>query len=107
MRVLLFIVKVWVLGMASVIDELYSVILDRIARRPPNSYTVSLIEKGREYIARKVGEEAIETIIASLTESRDRFVSEVADLIYHLLVLMAINNVSPDDIYRELRRRMK
>lgn len=99
-------VKALGLGMASVIDELYGIILDRIRKRPSNSYTASLIDRGREYIARKVGEEAVEAVVASLTESRDRFVSEVADLVYHLLVLMAVNNVTPDDLYRELRRRM-
>ncbi len=93
--------------MVNIIDELYSVILDRIAKRPQNSYTASLVEKGKEYVARKVGEEAIETIVASLTESRERLISEIADLIYHLFVLMALNNITPDDIYKELLRRMK
>ncbi len=93
--------------MVNIIDELYSVILDRIAKRPQNSYTASLVEKGKGYVARKVGEEAIETIVASLTESRERLISEIADLIYHLFVLMALNNITPDDIYKELLRRMK
>lgn len=93
--------------MCSILEELYSIILDRIGNRVSGSYTVQLVERGREYIARKVGEEAIEVIIASLIESRERIISEVADLIYHLMVLMAVNNITLDDVCRELERRRK
>lgn len=98
---------VWVLVMCSILSELYTIILDRMSRRVVGSYTVQLIEKGREYIARKVGEEAIEVVLASLTESRERFISEIADLVYHLMVLMAVNGVSLDDVCRELERRRR
>ncbi len=93
--------------MCSVLEELYSIILDRIGNRVSGSYTVQLVERGMEYIARKVGEEAIEVIIASLIESRERIISEVADLIYHLMVLMAVNNITLDDVCKELERRRK
>lgn len=93
--------------MCSVLEELYSIILDRIGNRVSGSYTVQLVKRGREYIARKVGEEAIEVIIASLIESRERIISEVADLIYHLMVLMAVNNITLDDVCKELERRRK
>ncbi len=46
-------------------------------------------------------------IVAALAEGRERFISEVADLLYHLLVLMAVNNVRPEEVYEELRRRMR
>jgi len=99
---------VLVLGMSSnVLDTLYSIILDRISNKKEGSYTVKLLEKGKPYIARKVGEEATEVIVASLSEGRERFISEVADLIYHLFVLMAVEGVKPEDVYEELKRRMK
>ncbi|MEM0370959.1 MAG: phosphoribosyl-ATP diphosphatase, partial [Ignisphaera sp.] len=76
-------------------------------KKPTNSYTVQLVSKGIEYVARKFGEESIEVIVAALTESRERFISEVADLLYHLLVLMVLKNITPEDIAKELLRRRK
>ncbi|MEM0067883.1 MAG: phosphoribosyl-ATP diphosphatase [Saccharolobus sp.] len=93
--------------MSNIIDELYRVILNRIEKKPDGSYTVEIINKGKGYVARKVGEEAVEVIVASLSEGRERFISETADLIYHLLVLMALEGVTPNDIYKELERRRK
>jgi len=90
-----------------VINELYNVILDRIEKKPPNSYTAELASKGIPFVARKFGEEALEVIVAALTESRERFVNEVADMMYHLLVLMALKNVTPSDIASELKRRRR
>ena len=93
--------------MCETLRKLYQIILDRIEKKPPNSYTVYLVEKGKNYIARKVGEEAIEVILASLTEDRRRVVEELADLVYHMFVLMAVNNITLDDLCLELERRMK
>ncbi len=90
-----------------VLNELYEVILSRIKEGPEGSYTAYLASKGREYVARKVGEEALEVIIASLTASKQEVINEVADLIYHLMVLMALNNVTLDEVLYELRRRRK
>ncbi|AWR97584.1 phosphoribosyl-ATP diphosphatase [Acidianus sulfidivorans JP7] len=92
---------------SKILDKLYEVILERLRDMPENSYTAELARKGKGYIARKVGEEAVETIVASLDEGRERFISEAADLMYHLWVLMAIEKVTPDDLYKELERRMK
>ena len=92
---------------SSVLDTLYSIILDRMKNRKEGSYTVELLEKGKPYIARKVGEEATEVVVASLAEGKERLISEVSDLIYHLLVLMAVDGVKPEEVYEELRRRMK
>lgn len=92
---------------SDVLDTLYSIIIDRVTSRKEGSYTVELLNKGKPYIARKVGEEATEVVVASLSEGRDRFISEVADLIYHLFVLMAVEGVKPQDVYEELKRRMK
>lgn len=90
-----------------VLNELYEVILSRIKEGPEGSYTAYLASKGKEYVARKVGEEALEVIIASLTASKQEVINEVADLIYHLMVLMALNNVTLDEVLYELRRRRK
>ncbi|WP_338600541.1 phosphoribosyl-ATP diphosphatase [Sulfolobus tengchongensis] len=90
-----------------IIDDLYKIIIDRIDKKPAGSYTVEIVNKGKAYVARKVGEESVEVIVASLSEGRERFISEVADLLYHLLVLMAIEGVTPEDIYKELERRRK
>lgn len=89
------------------LSELYNIILDRMKEELPGSYTVQLVKRGKVYIARKVGEEALEVILASLTETRERTINEIADLIYHLMVLMAVNNISLDDICNELARRRK
>jgi phosphoribosyl-ATP pyrophosphohydrolase len=90
-----------------VLDKLYEIIEDRISSQKEGSYTVKLYQKGKPYIAQKVGEEASEVIVAALAETKERLVEEVADLLYHLLVLMAVSNVKPEDVYEELKKRMK
>ncbi|MEM0360864.1 MAG: phosphoribosyl-ATP diphosphatase [Sulfolobales archaeon] len=90
-----------------VLEELYEVIMDRIARKPPESYTAHIVSRGNTYVTRKFGEEALEVVVASLSESKDRLIYEVADLLYHLLVLLALNGVTLDEVYEELRRRRK
>lgn len=90
-----------------VLNELYNIIIDRIEKKPQGSYTVQLVSKGLSHIVKKFNEEAIEVAIAVLSESKDRIISEIADLIYHLLVLMAIKNVTPDDVINELKRRRR
>jgi phosphoribosyl-ATP pyrophosphohydrolase len=69
------------------------------------SYTRSLLEKGPAHCAKKMGEEAFETAIASVQEDKGRLVSEAADLIYHLLVLMKARGVSLAEVEAELDRR--
>lgn len=93
--------------MEAFLNELYKIIVDRIEQRPEGSYTAYLVGRGLNYVVQKFGEEAIEVAIAALTETRERFISEVADLLYHLLVLMAIKNVSPADVVDELKRRRR
>ncbi|BCU71364.1 phosphoribosyl-ATP diphosphatase [Stygiolobus caldivivus] len=92
---------------SEVLNELYKIILDRLSSQREGSYTVKLYQRGKPYIAQKVGEEASEVIVASLAEGKERLISEIADLLYHLLVLMAVNNVKPEEVYEELKRRMK
>jgi phosphoribosyl-ATP pyrophosphohydrolase len=93
--------------MSTIINELYQVILSRQENPPPNSYTAKLFAAGDVEIAKKVGEEAIEVIVASYKESDARLASESADLIYHLLVLLAARNVAWRAVEQELEKRKK
>jgi len=90
-----------------VLNQLYEIIIDRVRTKKEGSYTVKLLERGKPYVAQKVGEEASEVIVAALAETKERFICEVADLLYHLLVLMVLEGVRLEDVYEELRRRMK
>ncbi len=72
---------------------------------PSSSYTAKLFAEGRAKIARKFGEEAVETTIAALSEGKDRVASESADLLYHLLVLWADCGLAPTDVWAALAAR--
>ena len=85
--------------------ELERVIIDRKNNPVEGSYTSYLFEKGVDKIAKKVGEEATETVIASKNENKKEFVGECADLLYHLLTLCAKKGVSLADICSELKER--
>lgn len=87
------------------LERLFEVIESRKGADPKASYTAKLFEKGRGEIAGKLGEEAIETVIALLSETPGRVVSESADLLYHLLVVWAEAGVRPEDVWAELERR--
>jgi phosphoribosyl-ATP pyrophosphohydrolase/phosphoribosyl-AMP cyclohydrolase len=84
---------------------LESVIADRKANPKESSYTSALFRGGMEKISQKVGEEATETIVAALGQSDERVVSEVADLMYHTLVLLAARGLRLEDVEAELERR--
>jgi phosphoribosyl-ATP pyrophosphohydrolase/phosphoribosyl-AMP cyclohydrolase len=92
-------------------DVLFGTMVERLARTieqrhremPEGSYTVSLIEGGPERLAQKVGEEAVEVVIAAL--AGERMPEEAADLIYHLLVLLEERGVGTEDVARVLRER--
>jgi phosphoribosyl-ATP pyrophosphohydrolase/phosphoribosyl-AMP cyclohydrolase len=90
-----------------ILQEIYNVILDRRAHPKEGSYTNYLLEKGVEKICKKVGEEASETIIAAIKGSQAELRYEAADLLYHLLVLLANQNLTPEDLYQELAARKK
>ena len=91
----------------SILGELEQVILDRQAHPRSGSYTCRLLEKGREEIAKKVGEEAIEVILAAAAQSDERVAQESADLLYHLLVLLAERGVPWLAVEAELSLRRK
>ncbi len=88
-----------------VIRELYSVIMDRKANPTEGSYTNYLFDKGTDKITKKVGEEAVEAIIAASKGDRTGTIQELADLQYHLLVLMVDQGITIDDVESELRSR--
>ena len=79
----------------------------RRAEMPEGSYTTSLFKKGTAAIAQKVGEEAVETLIGSLTGDDENFLYESADLLYHLLVLLSEKGFRLEDVAEELKRRHK
>jgi phosphoribosyl-ATP pyrophosphohydrolase len=88
-----------------VIDRLYDVIASRTGADAEASYSAKLFAKGTDKIAQKLGEEAVETVIAAVTKDRDGTVGESADLLYHLLVLWADADIRPEDVLAELERR--
>lgn len=88
------------------LDELFAVILDRKTHPTPESYTVKLLNNLDEAL-KKVGEEAIEVVLAGKSQSDERLISEVADLLYHTLVLLAARGLTLNDVRDELTRRRK
>jgi phosphoribosyl-ATP pyrophosphohydrolase len=87
------------------IRELYAIICERRDHPSASSYTASLFSAGEDKIIKKVGEEAMEVILAAKGQTRQRMIEEVADLTYHTLVLMAEKGLTPDDIMGELEHR--
>ena len=90
---------------ARVLDRLFSVIDSRRGGNPDASYTAWLLAKGPPKAAQKVGEEAVETVIAALDEDTDALASESADLLYHLLVLWAARGLDPSQVWDALAAR--
>jgi phosphoribosyl-ATP pyrophosphohydrolase len=88
-----------------VLESLFALIESRRDADPDASYTARLFADGRARIARKTGEEALETVIAALTEGKEKLAAESADLLYHLLVLWADADLKPADVWEELAGR--
>lgn len=86
------------------LDDLYAVIAARKGADPATSYTAKLFSRGRAKITQKLGEEAVELVIAGCIEP-DKMVSESADLLYHMLVLWADAGIPPEAVWAELARR--
>lgn len=85
--------------------RLEKVIESRKQSRLEGSYTVALLDSGLPRVAQKVGEEAVETVVAALSQDRDRLVEESADLLYHLLVLWSAKEVGLSEVLGALDRR--
>ena len=90
---------------ATVLDRLYEVIESRRSADPEVSYTALLLSKGTCKIAQKLGEEAVETVIAGIADEGGALATESADLLYHLLALWADRGLKPAEVWRELERR--
>ncbi|HEX3053963.1 MAG TPA: phosphoribosyl-ATP diphosphatase [Aggregatilineaceae bacterium] len=87
--------------------HLFGVIEDRKANPKPGSYTNQLLDAGEDEIVKKIGEEAVEVILAAKGQGDERVISELADLTYHCLVLLSYRGLSPEDVTAELERRHK
>lgn len=87
------------------LSELQDFINDRKQKMPENSYTTSLFKDGINRIAQKVGEEALETVIEAVNGTNERIVYEGADLLYHLIVLLAEKNLRIENLAQELESR--
>ena len=89
--------------------EVLAALIETVAARrgasPETSYTAKLVSQGLEKCAKKFGEEAVETVLAAVSGDRSHLMSETADLIYHLIVLLNAANVSWSEVMTELERR--
>ncbi|RLJ59121.1 phosphoribosyl-ATP pyrophosphatase [Litoreibacter meonggei] len=87
------------------LDELETIIISRKAADPDGSWTAKLLAKGPDKCAEKFGEEAIEAIIAAAKNDRSNLTSEAADVLYHLLVMLASRDVALSDVMAVLAAR--
>jgi phosphoribosyl-ATP pyrophosphohydrolase len=87
------------------LSDLEAIVADRLANGDATSYTRKLAEKGLPKAAQKLGEEAVETVIAAISGESDAVIYESADLIYHLVVVLALKGVPLNHVLAELQRR--
>lgn len=90
---------------SDILDAVYRVILERRENPAENSYVASLFSKGLDKILGKIGEEAAEVVVAGKGGDRDEVTAEVADLFFHVLVLLGYYDLPPEEVFDELRRR--
>lgn len=93
--------------MNNTLQSLFETIEQRKQNPPPGSYTAKLFADGENEILKKLGEEAVEVIIAAKGQTEDRIIYEMADLLYHSLVLLAARNLTWSEVEAELARRFK
>ncbi len=91
--------------MSDILSHVFATITDRQAHPRPGSYTNQLLSAGEDEIVKKIGEEAVEVILAAKGQGNERVISELADLTYHCLVLLAQRGLAPGDVAAELERR--
>jgi phosphoribosyl-ATP pyrophosphohydrolase/phosphoribosyl-AMP cyclohydrolase len=89
----------------NILNEVYKIIESRAKNPEEGSYTNSLLTKGLDKILKKVGEESAETIIAAKNENKNELNGEIADLLYHILVMMYVKGVSCADVESVLQER--
>jgi len=93
--------------MSDVLNTLFTTILDRQANPRPGSYTARLLHAGEDEILKKIGEEAMEVILAAKGQGDERLIAELADLVYHVLVLLAARGLTLADVEAELVHRRR
>ncbi len=89
------------------LEQLYQTLESRKMANPASSYTARLFEAGEDEILKKIGEEAIEVLLAAKGQGDSRIIEETADLTYHLLVLLVSRGITLDQIQEELKKRQK
>lgn len=90
----------------SVLQRLADLIAERVVTGDETSYTRKLVDKGLPKIAKKLGEEAVEVVIAAMEDDREALKGELADLLYHLLVLLQVKGITLDEIGEVLETRL-
>lgn len=88
-----------------ILKSVYKIVQERAANPQEGSYTNYLLNKGIDKICKKLGEEATETVIAAKNNNKEELIGECADVLYHLLVLMQVQGVTPVDVEQELEKR--
>lgn len=91
--------------MGEILEDLYKVVLERRKANPENSYIAKRLKQGTAKIAQKLGEEAVETVIAAVEKDREGIISESADMLFHWLLLLADCNIQVSEVMAELERR--
>lgn len=87
------------------LEELYEVIQKRMEEKKDGSYVVNISSCGLDRVIQKVGEEAVEVVIAAKNEEKKKLISESADLLFHLLILLSMRQITLEDIEMELGSR--
>jgi len=91
----------------SILNELYDVVKSRIKNKVSDSYTYSLHKKGLDEIIKKFGEESMEVILSAKHQKKQEMINEIADMIYHLIVLMVEKKITLEELFEELKSRRK
>jgi phosphoribosyl-ATP pyrophosphohydrolase len=91
--------------MSDILSHLETIITQRRSASPDTSYIAKRLAQGTEKIAQKLGEEAVETVIAAMKKNKDEIIGESADLLFHWLLLLADGGVSVAEVMAELKRR--
>ena len=89
------------------LSDLEKIVAERAQASPEESYTAKLISRGMDVAAKKLGEEAVEAVIAAVNQNRANLVTESADVLYHLLVVLKAANISLADVLDELKTRTR
>lgn len=87
------------------LSDLERIVAERASASPDQSWTAKLFAAGQAKAAKKLGEEAVETVIAAISQDRKNLTDEAADLLYHLLVVLKIADIPLSDVFAELERR--